>query len=141
VSAIGWRYTFVALGLPGILLALIVWFTVREPVRGGMDDPADLAALRASEDIPLLESGEAPLVEPDLPHHEFQRGPSALCGYGMNLWMPQFLVRIHELTPAQYSLPLGGRDRPGRWIGSNPWWCHHRQGCAARSARVPVYRR
>src|SRR5690606_7973178 len=53
IASIGWRWTFVALGLPGILLALIVWLTVREPIRGATDDPADAALLRASEDIPL----------------------------------------------------------------------------------------
>lgn len=34
----GWRTTFVAMGVPGILLALLVSFAVREPVRGRMDN-------------------------------------------------------------------------------------------------------
>ncbi len=118
VSAIGWRYTFVALGLPGILLALIVWLTVREPARGGMDDPADLAALRTSEDIPLGESVKRLWSSETFRIMSFSAAPSALCGYGMNLWMPQFLVRIHELTPAQYSLPLGAAIGLGGGLGA-----------------------
>lgn len=31
---IGWRMTFVVVGLPGILLGIIVYFTIREPRRG-----------------------------------------------------------------------------------------------------------
>lgn len=107
VGVIGWRWTFVALGLPGLLLALLVWLTVREPVRGGMDDPADLAAMRAAEDISLREGIRQLWASPTFRVMSFSAAPSALCGYGMNMWMPQFLVRIHELAPAQYSLPLG----------------------------------
>ena len=33
----GWRAAFLALGLPGLLLALLFKLTVREPVRGGLD--------------------------------------------------------------------------------------------------------
>jgi predicted MFS family arabinose efflux permease len=118
VGAFGWRLTFVALGLPGLVLALIVWLTVREPARGGMDDPADLAALRASEDLPLFESVKRLWASPTFRIMSFSAAPSALCGYGMNLWMPQFLVRIHELTPAQYSLPLGAAIGVGGGLGA-----------------------
>jgi predicted MFS family arabinose efflux permease len=107
LAAFGWRQTFVFLGLPGILLALVVWLTVREPARGGMDDPEDLAALRVSEDMPLLESVKALWASPTFRIMSFSAAPSALCGYGMNMWMPQFLLRIHEIAPAQSSLPLG----------------------------------
>jgi MFS family permease len=118
VEAIGWRWTFVALGAPGLLLALIVWLTVREPVRGGMDDPADLAALRTGEDIPLGESIRKLWASPTFRIMSFSAAPSALCGYGMNLWMPLFLQRVHELTPAQYSLPLGAVIGIGGGLGA-----------------------
>lgn len=34
----GWRTAFVVAGLPGILLALLIKFTAKEPIRGAMDD-------------------------------------------------------------------------------------------------------
>jgi len=37
-EAIGWRYTFVIAGIPGIVLAVLMMLTVREPVRGVSDD-------------------------------------------------------------------------------------------------------
>lgn len=118
VDAIGWRRTFVALGLPGVLLALIVWLTVREPARGALDDPADLAALRSGEDIPLLEGVKRLWASPTFRIMSYSAAPSALCGYGMNLWMPQFLVRIHELTPSDFSFPLAAAIGVGGGLGA-----------------------
>ena len=37
---LGWRNTFIAIGLPGIVLALIVFLTVKEPPRGMSDGTA-----------------------------------------------------------------------------------------------------
>lgn len=37
VSSIGWRGTFFALGLPGVILAIIVLVVVKEPKRGAME--------------------------------------------------------------------------------------------------------
>lgn len=33
----GWQATYLAFGIPGILLAILMWLTVREPVRGAID--------------------------------------------------------------------------------------------------------
>src|SRR5882757_3090115 len=33
----GWRAAFLVLGIPGLLIALVVWLTVREPRRGQLD--------------------------------------------------------------------------------------------------------
>lgn len=45
VDSIGWRWTFAVFGMPGILLALLVLFTVREPVRGIFDETRSTEAL------------------------------------------------------------------------------------------------
>ncbi len=37
LDLVGWRAAYLAVGAPGLLLALIVWLTVREPVRGAID--------------------------------------------------------------------------------------------------------
>jgi MFS family permease len=43
----GWRMTFFLIGLPGLAVAALVYFTVREPVRGH-SDLANKAAVKAS---------------------------------------------------------------------------------------------
>ena len=35
---LGWRAAFVIMGLPGLFVALLVWFTLREPPRGHIED-------------------------------------------------------------------------------------------------------
>lgn len=34
---VGWQAAYIAVGTPGLVLALIVWLTVREPMRGAID--------------------------------------------------------------------------------------------------------
>jgi predicted MFS family arabinose efflux permease len=118
VAELGWRQTFVALGLPGLFIALVVWLTVREPARGAMDDPADLAKLRATDDIPLLESVRQLWRSPTFRVMSYSAAPSALCGYGMNMWMPMFLERVHLLQPADYRLLLGAALGIGGGLGA-----------------------
>lgn len=118
VADLGWRMTFVALGLPGVLLALIVWLTVREPARGGMDETADLAVLRASEDVPIWECIRQLWASRTFRIMSYSAAPSALCGYGMNMWMPLFLERVHELQPADYRLLLGAALGVGGGLGA-----------------------
>jgi predicted MFS family arabinose efflux permease len=118
VSDLGWRMTFVALGLPGVLLALLVWLTVREPERGGMDDAADLAVLRAGEEFPLPHTVKQLWTSPTFRIMSYSAAPSALCGYGMNLWMPSFLERVHLLEPADYRLLLGAGIGIGGGLGA-----------------------
>lgn len=46
----GWQATFLAFGIPGLLLALLTYLTVREPPRGameGLDSPGDPAPFRS----------------------------------------------------------------------------------------------
>ncbi|MDX1563718.1 MAG: MFS transporter, partial [Gammaproteobacteria bacterium] len=118
VGMIGWRWTFVALGAPGLLLALIVLWTIREPVRGGLDDPADIAVLRASEVVPFWEVVRGLLASPTFRIMSLSAAPSALCGYGMNLWMPSFITRIHDIEPAVFSLQLGLAIGVGGGLGA-----------------------
>lgn len=107
VTEIGWRWTFFWLGVPGVVVALIVWLTVREPARGGMDTAEDAKALRAGDEIPLRESIRYLWGKPTFRIMAYAAAPSALCGYGMNFWIPSFLIRVHEVTQAQVSLPFG----------------------------------
>jgi len=57
-EALGWRYTFILVGVPGIFVALIIWFTLREPPRGMADvkvaNPDKVAAPNVKEVLSLL---------------------------------------------------------------------------------------
>lgn len=107
VDTFGWRWTFVILGSPGIILAIILKLTVREPVRGVMDDPADAAALRATEEVGVIEGIKLLWARRTYRIMSYSAALSALCGYGVNLWAPSFLTRVHELAAGEIAVPLG----------------------------------
>jgi len=50
VSTLGWRWTFVAVGLPGILLGILVKLSLREPKRGAAE--ADTPLQDGTYDVP-----------------------------------------------------------------------------------------
>jgi len=98
----GWRAAFLVLGLPGLLVALVVWLTVREPRRGQLDThgapPARstfLATLRLlgkqRSAIHLLVGGSV----------------ATFWSWGLMWWTPAFLQRSHHLTVGQAGELLG----------------------------------
>ena len=40
VGSLGWRWAFIILGIPGVIVGLIVKMTLREPIRGASDTPS-----------------------------------------------------------------------------------------------------
>lgn len=53
-DAVGWRWTFVYFGIPGLLLAVIMRLTVREPARGAVEGLADEAPPGIMETLGFL---------------------------------------------------------------------------------------
>ena len=51
VDAFGWRWAFVLVGLPGVVLALIVKATLKEPKRGGTELKQASAAIFKNDEI------------------------------------------------------------------------------------------
>ena len=101
----GWRATFFAMGVPGLLLALLVRTTVREPRRGRFD-PTPHAAARASfgEALRFLGRQRSYLFI------NVGGSLSALVGYGFGIWSPTFFMRVHGMGTAEAGLWLG-------WLG------------------------
>lgn len=99
----GWRAAFLALGAPGLALGVIVFLTVREPLRGRLD-PAGAAAPERP-DVPralaLLWSQKACV------HVIMGGGVCALWGWGLIWFAPTFLQRAYHLDVAQAGALLG----------------------------------
>jgi len=99
----GWRMAFVAAGAPGILIGLLFFLTVKEPMRrtsgGGtkVDSPANFREsavflLRSPAYVFILIAGSLGAVN-----------------FGSMLaWGPTFLARIHELSPQAAGGVFGG---------------------------------
>ncbi|MEP1231438.1 MAG: MFS transporter [Litorimonas sp.] len=111
VATIGWRWTFAAVGLPGILLGLVVKLTLKEPKRGAADTSKNSID---STDAPQEPVSKTSLMETfqtiwAIKSFRFLIYGSALVSFaifGFNLWMVQFLFRTHELSYAQLTVPL-----------------------------------
>jgi predicted MFS family arabinose efflux permease len=98
----GWRAAFLVLGLPGLVVALVVWLTVREPSRGALDTRSSrlprgtlAASLRfiatQRSAVHLLAGGSV----------------ATLWSWGLMWWTPTFLQRSHHMTVGQAGALLG----------------------------------
>lgn len=104
----GWRAAFMAAGVPGLVLALLVFLTVKEPSRGQFDPESDCAhtpdlgaVFRRFTGIPSL---RYLLVGATI---------STTGGYGINYFIPAYLGRKFGLDFAQAGMLTG-------FIGSVP---------------------
>jgi len=102
-EAYGWRAAFMVVGIPGVLIALLLWQTTPEPVRGalegGVKDDPDSATLGATlryvsrtPTFGFILSGKSMV----------QIGSQA-----SQIWIPAFLVRIHGMSLTEVGLWFG----------------------------------
>ncbi len=97
-AAYGWRVAFFALGLPGLLIALLVLFTLVEPRRGAAEaQPLSANIPTFGETIRFIASQRS------LVHIITGATLATLVGYSGVLWWPSFIVRSHGLSPADMS--------------------------------------
>ncbi len=89
----GWRVAFLVVGLPGVLMAVIVKLTLREPPRGQMDDGdhADVPESHILVDLKRL------WLLRSFRYAALGAGFNAFLGYGSLNFMPSFAIRIYEV--------------------------------------------
>jgi predicted MFS family arabinose efflux permease len=102
----GWRSAFVIAGAGGLILAPLIWFTVREPKRGQYDP------------VPTAGVGSAPHSLRDVLRHLATRpsfwfmslggATGAMLLYGYGFWFPTFFQRSHGLDIGTTSLVVAG---------------------------------
>lgn len=88
----GWRTAFLVVGIPGIIYALILRFTVREPPRGlseNLNNADELPSMK--EVLQLLWRSKA------FRYLALGSGMAAYFQYTINSWLPPFLARIHDM--------------------------------------------
>jgi predicted MFS family arabinose efflux permease len=101
-EVIGWRLSFVVVGLPGIALALIVRFGLREPPRGVIEGRSAVV-----EPPPLLVAIRTLLAIRSYRQITIATGLYCVASYGFIMWVPTFLMRVHDM----------GRTESGAWLG------------------------
>lgn len=95
----GWRNTFLLVGLPGVLLALLVRITVLEPPRGFADQvPRGVATAKAPGLLAVLRFLWA---RPSFRHMSLATALHSVVWYAGGAFNNAFLQRSHQMTAAQ----------------------------------------
>jgi len=103
VESMGWRAAFFVLGIPGIVLALLVLTTLREPPRGLADGMLSSPA----QTPPLREVLSTLLRKPTFLHLSFGCALIGFANFGINMFMPIYFTRVFEMSYAQAGLAFG----------------------------------
>ncbi len=113
----GWRVAFLAVGVPGILLALILPWLIGEPRRQAQ-------ALNSDRKPPTLTTGQA--LREVFGSRSFvllavAASITAFLGYGKGVWAVILFQRTHGLSPGETGLllgiVLGIAGIAGTWLG------------------------
>jgi predicted MFS family arabinose efflux permease len=95
----GWRMAFYVAGLPGILLAIILWLTISEPKRGAMQESfvpeplgPTLGFLASQKSFIIVLIGFC---------------LTTYTNYATAAWIPPFLARVHHLSSAEIGTYAG----------------------------------
>ncbi len=119
----GWRLTFIVSGIPGLILAAVFMFKVKEPQRHGHTEQAGIV-----ETVSFLLGARSFLC--------ILVGAAFMGAYiyGMSAWGSVFLIRVHHLNYEQ----IGGLVSPARGVISaigiliggvlTSWLTRHNEG-------------
>jgi len=97
-----WRLTFLILGLPGLLFALLV-YTVKEPIRKNLARTAAGGTKFSMADTLTQIRSRWQSVLGISVGFVFQ----AACNYGFTAWVPTYFLRVHGWTIGQTGRALG----------------------------------
>jgi MFS family permease len=103
MAPLGWRWTFAAVGLPGLALALLIQTSVREPVRAAFDRAHSASDTPAT--IPEVLRTLAGL--PSFRYLALGTGIASFAGTGYGFWVPTFFIRVHGLTGPEIGFQFG----------------------------------
>jgi MFS family permease len=99
-QAIGWRMTFILAGVPGIIIALILWLTVKEPPRG-MSDGVSRAAGERTLVPGMFEVLRTLWQKRSFRHLTLAAALHSVVWYASGAFNNAFLQRSHQMSVAE----------------------------------------
>lgn len=98
----GWRNAFFLVGIPGIILAIVLKMSVKEPPRGYSEGkPPEM------NQVPFKDVVKTMWGFKSFRFIALGAGTQAFVGYGSIAWMPSFLVRTHDMSTGEVGTALG----------------------------------
>jgi MFS family permease len=95
-----WQMTFIAVGLPGVLVALLIRLTVRDPSRTELSTPGPTGSENGLWDFLRAHRGV-------FTSHYVGYSMSAMALFGLLSWAPAYLIRTYGLSAQQTGYTLG----------------------------------
>lgn len=101
-QAFGWRVAFFVAGIPGLLLAILVRLTLREPKRGAVEQRESASQASSLGETLAFIGGQSSFLW-------LLAGCSMICisANAFLAWTPSHLQRAYEVGPADIAIPLG----------------------------------
>lgn len=109
----GWRVAFMVVGIPGLLIALFVRFTLKEPIRG-LSENREVTAESNHSFFDVLKLLWSRLT---FRHMAFGAALNAFAGYATAGWTASFMIRSHGMTTGELGTWLAGILGLGGAIG------------------------
>ncbi len=98
----GWRVAFFVVGVPGLLLAILVRYGLREPTRGMAEGREDVGIQPT-----IKETFRFLWAKRSFRHISYGGALTAFVGYGVVTWVPSFLIRSHGMETGEAGTYLG----------------------------------
>jgi len=101
-EAYNWRIALVSVGVPGLLLAVVMARSLREPGRGTYE-------IETPPPPPPIRTTAATMWANPAMRHLIAGGIAVgLMGYGFTQWLPTFFMRTHDLSQSQTGMLMAG---------------------------------
>ncbi|MET4133341.1 putative MFS family arabinose efflux permease [Porphyrobacter sp. MBR-155] len=113
---VGWREAFLIVGLPGVALALVVWFVLKDPRRS--DAQMILRNQNQPAALPLMDALRVVVSSRAFVLLLFAGSAASFLSYGKTTWTTIFFQRTHDLTPGEVGLWFGIVGGVGGIVGT-----------------------
>ena len=112
-ESFGWRAAFFAVGIPGLLVALLVRFTITEPPRGRYDTQ------QSDDDLPgIFQALNTFWQLKTFRYLAIGCAISQFSSYGVGNWMPGFMIRHYGISVGDAGLLFASLYGAGGLTGS-----------------------
>ncbi|WP_371185530.1 spinster family MFS transporter [Thalassotalea maritima] len=121
----GWRYVFFVFGVPGILLAALLYFFTKDPRQASKQAVSETKPV---EQAPLHQRLANIIKIPGMFWVCMGSGFAGLAGYGFGIWVPTFMVRHWDVSLTIAGLSFGLASGVFAACGSifSGWYCDKR---------------
>jgi MFS family permease len=109
----GWRMAFMIVGVPGLLLALMIRLSLKEPQRGQSDGAAaDTAAYSVPDALRVMMRKKSFLA------YALALGLCSFSDTAFEMWSPAYLMRVYHLGSGFVGAWTGSLEAPAGIIGT-----------------------